>query len=57
MGEQYIFFDTELCDRFAQFATARNIPVTLRPDDMEDYVVGLREYLADDIDEAVEKRV
>jgi hypothetical protein len=46
-----------LCDRFAQFATARNIPVTLRPDDMEDYVVGLREYLADDIDEAVEKRV
>ena len=54
MGNEYIFFDAALRDRFVGFLAARGIPGELRADAMEGFVVALADDLDDEIEETIE---
>lgn len=54
MTNDYIFFATELRDRFVAFLAARGIAATVSEDGMEGFVVAVADDLGDDIDEAIE---
>jgi hypothetical protein len=54
VASEFILFDAELRDRFVQFARQQNIPVTVRPDEMEGDVVEVPDDLGDEIEEALE---
>lgn len=54
MGNEYIFFDAALRDRFVGFLAARGIPNELRADAMEGFVVALADDLDDEIEETIE---
>jgi hypothetical protein len=54
MGNEYIFFDEALRDRFAQFLKERSHPFDTRADNMEGFVVALRDEPADAALEEIE---
>ena len=54
MSNEYIFFDTDLRDRFVDYVAARGIPSALRPDAIEGFIVALADDLADEIEDAIE---
>lgn len=54
MANQYIFFDTGLCERFVQFAANRGITSAVWPDTMQGTVVELTEELSEEIIDLIE---
>lgn len=52
----YIFFDTDLAERFLAFAREHGVAGTMRPDPIEGVVVGVPDLLPDDIDSAIEEQ-
>jgi hypothetical protein len=56
MGDEYIFFDEALRDRFVQYLTAQSIACRSRPDAMEGWVVELPDESDDDVSQAIEAR-
>jgi len=54
MGDEYVFFDEALRDRFVQFVTSRSIACRARADTMEGLLVELADELDDDLSAAVE---
>jgi len=54
MGDEYIFFDEALRDRFVQFVTERSIAWRARADAMEGLLVELPDELDDDVSDAIE---
>lgn len=55
MTNDYIFFDSGLCDRFLRFVIARGIQGEMRADNMDGFVVSIPADLADDIEDALEQ--
>ncbi len=51
---EYMLFDTVLCDRFVKFAAAIGLVPEIRADQIEGFVVALPDGLADDIEQAIE---
>lgn len=51
----YIFFDPPLGDRFLKFVAQYGLTGTVRPDPIEGFVIAIRDDLADDILEAIER--
>ncbi|HXU92647.1 MAG TPA: hypothetical protein VFP33_03225 [Gallionella sp.] len=51
---EYIFFDTDLRDRFVEYAASQGVSCTLQDDPMG-MVVAVPEDTADDIEEALER--
>jgi len=54
MGNEYIFFDEALRDRFLQFVSARSISSQTRQDAMEGFLVELSGKLDEDVLDAIE---
>ena len=54
MGNQYIFFDEQLRDRFMQHVTQHSLGCEMRPDTMEGFVVELSEEPEDEVLDALE---
>lgn len=54
MGDDYIFFDEALRERFVRFLSARSIVCEVRPDTMEGWIVELSDELDDEASNAVE---
>lgn len=54
MGNEYIFFDEALRDRFVQFVSARSISCQARQDTMEGFLVELPDELDEDVSDAIE---
>jgi hypothetical protein len=54
MANEYIFFDETLRDSFAGFVADRGIAASMRPDEIEGYVVVLPEFQDDELEDAVE---
>jgi hypothetical protein len=54
MGNQYIFFDEQLRDRFMQSVTQQALRCETRPDTMEGFVVELTEEPDDEVLDALE---
>lgn len=54
MANEYIFFDSGLCERFMRSIAERGIRGDMRPDTMEGFVVAVPDTLADDLEEAIE---
>jgi hypothetical protein len=54
MGDEYVFFDEALLERFVQFVTDRSITWRARADAMEGLLVELPDELDDDVSDAVE---
>ncbi|MBU0587085.1 MAG: hypothetical protein KJ852_00825 [Gammaproteobacteria bacterium] len=54
MGNQYIFFDAQLRDRFMQSVTQHALRCETRPDTMEGFVVELSEEPDDEVLDALE---
>ena len=54
MGNDYIFFDEALRERFVRFVSARSIACQVRPDTMEGWIVELSDELDDDASNAIE---
>ena len=55
MTNDYIFFDSGLCDRFLRFVIAHGIQGEMRTDNMDGFVVAVPDDLANDIEEALEQ--
>lgn len=49
----FIFFDDMLRDRFASFIAQYGLVASIRPDQMEGFIVEVPDDLDDDIDEAI----
>lgn len=54
MSVEYIFFDTELCDRFAQFLSSHGLVFQTSEDPMEGLVIELPADPGDDMLETIE---
>lgn len=54
MANEYIFFDSGLCERFMRSIAERGIQGDMRPDTMEGFVVAVSDALADDVEEVIE---
>lgn len=54
MGNEYIFFDASLRDRFVGFVSAQSIACQTRPDAMEGFLVELPDELDEDVSDAIE---
>ena len=51
---EYMLFDASLCERFVKFITDRGLTGSVRPDQIEGFVVALPDDLADEVEEAIE---
>lgn len=56
MSVEYIFFDTELRDRFVQFLSVQGLPCQMRDDVMEGFIVEITDEPGDALVDAVEAR-
>lgn len=54
MMAEYIFFSEELCERFVKFVSSRGIDSSVRPDEIDGFVIALPDGLADAADAAIE---
>ena len=54
MSVEYIFFDTELRDRFVQFLSVQGLPCQMRDDVMEGFIVAISDEPGDETLDAVE---
>lgn len=54
MGNEYIFFDEALRDRFVQFLAGRSLNCQTRDDTMEGFLVELSEELDEDVSDDIE---
>ncbi|MCF8151178.1 MAG: hypothetical protein K9K30_00635 [Burkholderiaceae bacterium] len=55
MTNDYIFFDSGLCDRFLRFVIEQGIPGETRADNMDGFVVTVPGNLADELEEVLEQ--
>lgn len=55
MTNEYIFFSRELCDRFVAFVAGHGIAGSVRPDEIDGFVVALPDALPDAADAAIEE--
>ncbi|MBE0689137.1 MAG: hypothetical protein IH587_03330 [Anaerolineae bacterium] len=56
MSFEYIFFDAELCDRFAQFLSSHGLVFETSEDSMEGFVIEIPDDPSDDMLESIEER-
>jgi hypothetical protein len=56
MGNEYIFFDAALRDRFVGFLAARGISSEMQADAIEGFVVALADDLGDEVENAIEEQ-
>lgn len=54
MMAEYIFFSEELCERFVKFVSSCGIDSSVRPDEIDGFVIALPDALADAADAAIE---
>ncbi|HEX8961784.1 MAG TPA: hypothetical protein VF801_02165 [Rhodocyclaceae bacterium] len=54
MATEYIFFDTDLRDRFVKFAATHGIQSKVKSDPIADHVVVLPDHIEDGVAEALE---
>lgn len=54
MMAEYIFFSEGLCERFVTFVSSHGIASSVRPDEIDGFVIALPDGLPDATDEAIE---
>lgn len=54
MMAEYIFFSEDLCERFVKFAARHGVAGSVRPDEIDGFVIALPDGLPDAVDAAIE---